>query len=409
MGGGGGLTSAPDWSIEGEEAGESLGAALSGTGDIDGDGLGGALIGAPGWSGGTSGQGRVLYVAGAVGGLSADVAASAEGGSPGAALGSSVAALYDVDGDGFGDVAAGAPVAPGGGIARGEVRVWFGGAGPPLGGRSAVLQGVAEDGRFGAAVAGLGSGNGDVYADVLVGAPMEDGDQGEDGVVRGFLGHAGGLLTTASWTFEGARPGAECGSALAGAGDVDGDGLADALIGAREDWGTAVYEGRVRLFRGSATTLLEAAPAWEVAGGGANAHLGETVAAAGDVDGDGFDDLLGGGAGAGAGLDDVVGGAPDRAGPGGAGAGVARWFRGGPRLPEAAIWSVAGSTAFGVGLAALGDVNGDGFDDLAVRSGYFESGGAVYAFEGGAGGLATAATDVVGGAGTGAPAPAVRT
>jgi hypothetical protein len=77
-----------------------------------------------------------------------------------------------------------------------------------------------------------GDVNGDGYADVIVGAPLYDNGQTDEGRAYVYLGSTTGLTTTASWTAESDQAGANFGNAVGSAGDVNGDGLADVIVGA---------------------------------------------------------------------------------------------------------------------------------------------------------------------------------
>lgn len=116
-----------------------------------------------------------------------------------------------------------------------------------------------EDGAaLGLAVSRAGDVNGDGYADVIVGASWHDagaGIFGNRGRAYVYLGSSGGLATTPAWVASGDEDGAAFGCAVSGAGDVNGDGLSDVIVGASlhdlgtpgSDQGTAyVYIGTHR-------------------------------------------------------------------------------------------------------------------------------------------------------------------
>src|SRR5262249_38761055 len=94
------------------------------------------------------------------------------------------------------------------------------------------------------------------------------------------------------WTVHGPQPGSGFGAAVALAGDVNGDGYLDVIVGAPAfDGGTGPYRGKAFVYYGSATGL-SSVPGWQVEGEEDGSGFGFAVASAGDVNGDGFDDVI---------------------------------------------------------------------------------------------------------------------
>ena len=133
-------------------------------------------------------------------------------------------------------------------------------------------------------MAGAGDVNGDGYADILVGAPAYTLTETSEGRAFLYAGSLTGTLTAPAWTYGPNVTGAQLGAALGTAGDVDGDGLADVIIGAPGiGWAYVFYGTR---------SGLAAAPDWFSPGDQFDTQYGAAVGAAGDVNGDGFADIL---------------------------------------------------------------------------------------------------------------------
>lgn len=245
----------------------------------------------------------------------------------------------DLNGDGYSDVAAGAPNAnPGGSSEAGAVRVYLGGAVVDGTADVSLAGGAARD-HFGASVAVAGDLNADGFADLVAGAPDQDAAASGAGRVYVFFGRADfSSVATADRTFDGDARDDRFGHVVAGAGDLDADGYADFLVGAPD-------LGRVFLFRGGPTLAAEA---WAVLSGTEfGDRFGAAAAGAGDVDADGFADL--------------IVGAPEES--------RAYVYRGGTLISETPWWSFSESVApasAGASVAGAGDVNGDGFADFLV-------------------------------------------
>jgi hypothetical protein len=220
-----------------------------------------------------------------------------------------------------------------------------------------------------------GDVNGDGYDDVIVGLPMYDntGDGYEQGRVYVYHGSASGLNATPNWTktFTGTQS-ARFGSSVNTAGDVNNDGYDDVIIGAEE---YNSYTGAAYVYLGSASGL-SASPTWFKTGGGTNFAFGYSVSTAGDVNKDGYDDFLVG--------------APWYPGEPFISKGIVYLFYGSSTGPSTTPdWSKIGSTNdshFGDIVATAGDVNGDGYADILVGT-FWQGPGRVESYYGGASGL----------------------
>ena len=147
-----------------------------------------------------------------------------------------------------------------------------------------TLTGEEQDSYFGESVATAGDVNGDGYADVVIGAW---GYASQTGRAYVYLGGASGLATPAATTLTGVAAGDHFGYSVAPAGDVNGDGYADVVIGAR---GYNSNTGRAYVYLGGASGL--AATAATTLTGDGRRTTRHSVAPAGDVNGDGYADLV---------------------------------------------------------------------------------------------------------------------
>jgi cysteine-rich repeat protein len=264
-----------DMTMDGATAADALGTAVSGAGDLDADGFADLAVGAPGADGTGDAAGRVyVHLGRATLDTVADIVL--DGSAAQDALGVSVAAAGDVNGDFHEDLLAGADRSVGAATGAGRAFLWLGG---PVPGTSPTLAlvGEASQDRFGAAVAGAGDGNGDGLADMLVGAPLNDAAGSAAGRAYLLLGAA--IPDSAvDLTMTGEVAGDEFGHALAGVGDVDGDGYSDYAVGAPFNDVVGSNAGRASLWLGD--TLPHAVPDAILPGETVDEYFGNAIARA---------------------------------------------------------------------------------------------------------------------------------
>ena len=284
--------------LVGESDGDAVGYDVAGGADLDGDGYDDILVGAPGEDSGGADAGCAYVVRGPVEGETtlAQVAAKLRGENPGDAAGSAVAMAGDVDGDGLGDLIIGAPHRPAAGEDNGAAYVVYGPLTGvvELGIAPGRLTGEVSGDQAGTAVAGGGDVNGDGYDDVLVGAPYQAGNGSESGIAYLFLGPVDGYmdLGEADARLTGEAMWDRAGTSVALGGDFDGDGYDDVLVGAPNEDAGGGLAGAAYLFRGPVEGDLSLAE-YDVKfiGADASGYAGTAVAWAGDVDGDGLHDV----------------------------------------------------------------------------------------------------------------------
>jgi hypothetical protein len=134
-----------------------------------------------------------------------------------------------------------------------------------------------------------GDVNGDGYDDAIVGASQYDNGQLFQGRAYVYHGSATGLSTTPDWTAESDQGRPQFGTSVGTAGDVNGDGFDDAIVGA--PYYGQDGQGRTFLYNGSATGLSSVAD-WTAESDQGGAQFGYSVGTAGDVNGDGYGDTI---------------------------------------------------------------------------------------------------------------------
>jgi len=352
----GDLRDTPDWKVGGGETGGEFGASVAAAGDVNGDGWDDVVVGAPGYGKYPKPQrGRVYVFYGHPGtGPSVTPDWTFEIGQADARLGVSVAAAGDVNGDAYDDLIVGAQGYDGGQSFEGAAFVLYGSASGPITTTYWMTESNQASALFGMSVSTAGDVNGDTYDDVIVGAPQFDGAETHEGAAFVYYGSDAGLSLTPAWMAFGGQADAAFGAAVSGAGDVNGDGYADVVVGAPEYDAPQDDEGAAYIFYGSDQGLSPAA-GWWVAGPHTMSRFGRAVAAAGDVNNDG--------------LDDVIVGVPNYKHDEPAEGGGFVYLGAASRPCRIPAWVVEGNKAdawLGSSVATAGDVNGDGYADIIV-------------------------------------------
>lgn len=353
----------PNINVENGQANSQFGAKVASGGDFNGDGYADFLVGAPSFQGGSTNEGAIyVYPGSAV--ISSTAYRRLESNQVGAGLGQSLGA-GDFNGDGYSDVYAGAFNFDGVAADTGRVDIYFGGANAPDTVREATILSNQSSAQLGRAVA-TGDVNGDGFADLITGESGFDvTGLANAGRILIFHGGASGFNATADDSITGGTLGERLGTSLA-VGDLNGDGLADILAGAPDYSNGQSMEGAVQIYYANASGLFASSPNRLIEGEVSGAKFGSSVAIAGDINGDG--------------TNDIVVGAPNASAVNLADEGAIYVYLNRGGFSASANGSARGAQAgalFGGAVAAAGDVNGDGFADFMAGANSFDTASAL--------------------------------
>lgn len=287
-----GVSAAPDWIYVGTVLEVEFGASVSFAGSVNDDDYADLIVGAPAYDAASTGGAAFVFYGGPTGPVT-ETAQMLTIGYPFARYGASVSSAGDVNVDGHDDLLVGAQ------NYRDTLRS-EGAAFLYLGSSTGITTTVAwqdwggqEYALYGWAVNTVGDINGDARTDIAIGAPGFDDRDADQGQVRVFHGSSLALNAAPSWSFTMPLPYARFGSAIAAAGDMNGDGFGDLVVGApayNSDEPENDLSQPVLVFLGSAAGLGDYW-AWRFEEQQAITDFGWAVSA-GDVDGDGLDDII---------------------------------------------------------------------------------------------------------------------
>jgi hypothetical protein len=365
-----GLSTSTSWTSSGDDVADThFSQSISLAGDVNGDGYDDILVGAPQYLTTNTDAGKVyLYLGSITGILSLSSWTSSGDDQANAEYGWSVSTIGDVNRDGFDDIMIGAPSYDTSNSNAGKAYLYYG----SIAGLSLINSWSSSGDNdqsgayYGYSVSNAGDINSDGFDDVIVGAYSYTTANSNAGKAYLYLGSPTGLSLTASWTSSGDdQANAEFGISVSTAGDVNGDGYDDVIVGAYKFDTTNSNAGKAYLYFGSPTGLFSS-PSWTSSGDDqANAEFGISVSTAGDVNGDGYDDVI-------IGSEMYDNASSDE--------GKAYLYLGSPSgLSSSPSWTSCGDNQiqarYGYSVSTAGDVNGDGYDDVIVGAWNYDTPG----------------------------------
>ena len=344
--------------MTGEAVSDYFGVSVSDAGDVNGDGYSDVIVGAYQNSAGGVNAGRsYIYFGGSSMNNTADVIMTGAAASDN--FGYSVSTAGDVNGDGYSDVIVGAGNNDAGGMNAGRSYIYFGGS-SMNNTADVIMTGEAVSDYFGNSVATAGDVNGDGYSDIIVGVNANDAGGVNAGRAYIYFGGAS-MDNTADVIMTGAAAGDMFGGSASEAGDVNGDGYSDVIVGAQFNDAVGSNVGRAYIYFGG--TSMDNTADVIMTGEAADDMFGRPVSTAGDVNGDGYSDI-------------IVGATGNDAG--GSNAGRAYIYLNsltGPDIPDEFFTGETAGDLFGWSLSTAGDVNGDGYVDFIVGANENDAGG----------------------------------
>ena len=282
------VASSASWTGESNQADASFGWGVSTAGDVNGDGYSDVLVSASLYDNGQTNESQVYLYLGSSSGLATTKAWSFESGQ--AAYGflgddylyPTAATAGDVDGDGYSDVIVAFSGYNNGETDEGQAYLFLGSS-SGLATTSAWTQESNQTlAYYGISANTAGDVNGDGYSDVVVGAYLFDNGESNEGRAFVYHGSSSGLATTTAWTGESNQAAAGYGNSVSTAGDINGDGYSDIIVGASTYNNGQNYEGQAYVYHGSSSGLATTT-AWTGESNQASAYYGESVSTAGDL------------------------------------------------------------------------------------------------------------------------------
>ncbi len=337
------------YEYNGNTQSQFLGFAVAGLGDLNADGRGDFAICTPNEDLGASNAGRARIYSGVSGNqMYSFIGVNAQDN-----LGFSVDGAGFVNGDGRPDIIVGVPGDDTNGNAPGAAIVYSGLNGQVL----YTFRGTVPGASFGASVSKAGDVDNDGRDDVMVGTPFETGATTRGRVVV-YSGRTGNEL----YTFLGSMDDVGYGGALAGPGDLNGDGHAELVVGARAATVNGIAGGAVYVYSGIDGSVL-----YTIGADSPGSALGLALGDGGDADGDGTPDF--------------VIGAPHSSEVG-TSSGHVRVISGATGAEFFRVFGESSSSRFGTSCAIIGDVSGNGLDDILVGApGAIQQRGRCYIYE----------------------------
>ncbi|MBK7569132.1 MAG: FG-GAP repeat protein [Chitinophagales bacterium] len=281
-----GIDSIPELTLESNQASANFGFAVSGAGDVNGDGFDDIIIGAYNFDNGQTNEGAAFIYLGSASGINPIPNIMLESNQASANFGWSVSGAGDINADGFDDIIVGAQNYDNGNTNEGAAFIYHGSATGINGIANIILEINSTNAAFGTSVSDAGDINNDGFDDIIVGAP----DYNSKGKVNVYHGSVTGLNSTPNSNLLGFQNFAEFGYSISSAGDVNNDGFDDIIIGAYQHDNIESNEGRATIYIGTSDGIYTSGYPREI--NQVDAQFGYSVSGAGDVNADGYDDVI---------------------------------------------------------------------------------------------------------------------
>lgn len=340
--------------LEGNQVSADFATDVAIAGDLNNDGYDDIIIGAPDYNNGTEHEGAAMVYYGSAAGISFTPDVILDCNQAYSQFGAAVCGAGDLNGDGYDDIAVGANGYDAPSINEGGIFVYLGSAVGVSNIPSVIIEGNVASYWLGSVLSTAGDVNGDGYDDLIAGAQSFSLGQVNEGAIFIFHGNSGGINTTPATLIQSNKTSACYGNSVSGGGDVNGDGYDDVVVGAYNYAFGQSGEGHVFVYHGSATGIITT-PARTYQNNQTGSNLGRAVAMINNLNGDAYADIVIGADGHDFDMINL--------------GGIFVYFGSASGLSYVANDQIEGFKTFsnfGAKITCAGDVNLDGFDDVIV-------------------------------------------